>query len=677
MLFDAVEGAKKAMGVRYALVVVGFLYWCSFHDPVLASSNADNDDGGRNLDDIPDSSGGMPPNIILFMTDDQDVQHNSLDYMPQLNRLFRQEGMEFLHYYVPTSLCCPSRATILRGQYCHNTKIYDNGDLSNTTYKSGAWDKFLDEGLEEETFVTILQSAGYETALIGKYLNGYIGREATSHVPPGFDHWMGMMGLSYYGPVFSNNGERYPVDPSIYGTDFIRDWAIDFMTAVRDTSKPFFLMITPYAPHAPAIPAERHEDLFKDVVLPRFDSFDTSDDIQGDRPSWIKDMPPLLETQIEDMTEFYRNRLRTLQAVDEAIESLVDTIHDMGLEDNTYFFYTSDNGQHFGDFRLTAGKRQAYETDVLVPFLVRGPGIAKGTVVREIVQSVDLGPTFIDLATRQPYTGGSATNDNPQLVQQRRRQPVSVKSSYPMDGKSIVNMLIGKELAVPEVNSFRWAALLEMFGGSSNIGLRYRETKGYYQNHMYPNTYQALRIVNGPDWASGANWLYVEWCTGEQEFYNMTEDPYQVKNLLSPKSMTEPWADNTRRKEIDSQLVYRLSRLLAWMGNCQGIVCHSTTNSVLDEYVNDGISEWTEESGQSLLPSLQETIRNRIPCFNPTNWTTGASQRRVIMELRRKPSAVGIPVIEPFVHGFPFSDSDIVPNELLDLWEKTYQYYFH
>ena len=133
-----------------------------------------------------------PKNIILFMTDDQDVTANSIhpSIMPRLNRLFREGGMEFSNYYVPTGLCCPSRTTILRGQYCHNTEIYDNGNLNNATYRSGGWKKFLENGLEEETIATLMQSAGYETAMIGKYMNGYdlFDKMAALHKPPGVFH---------------------------------------------------------------------------------------------------------------------------------------------------------------------------------------------------------------------------------------------------------------------------------------------------------------------------------------------------------------------------------------------------------------------------------------------------------------------------------------------------------
>mmetsp|Transcript_5435 Transcript_5435/g.11837 ORF Transcript_5435/g.11837 Transcript_5435/m.11837 type:complete len:618 (-) Transcript_5435:645-2498(-) len=580
-------------------------------------------------DAAPPSSSSRRPNIILFMTDDQDVTANSLDYMPRLNRLFRREGMEFLHYYVPTGLCCPSRATILKGQYCHNTEIFDNGDLTNSTYQSGAWHKYLDTGLENETIATMLQSAGYETALIGKYLNGYMGPKAASHKPPGFDHWMGMLHLSFYGPSFSDNGEFLQLNETVYQTDFIRDWAVDFLTHKRDPSKPFFLMMTPFAPHTPATPAKRHEDMFQDAAFPRYDSFNPSDEVQQHRPAWIKDLPLLTQKQIDDMDNFYRNRLRSLQAIDEALEKVVDTLHDLQIDDNTYMFYTSDNGQHFGSFRIPAGKRQAYESDVLVPFLVRGPGIQHGAQVKQVVQSVDLAPTFLDLATRPSR--------------------YEVTSSYPMDGKSMLPLLRGEVPLEPAINTYRWAALLEMYGGSSNIGPLYKNMSAYYHNHMFPNTYQAARIVNGPGWAKGADLLYVEWCTGEQELYNMTVDRHQVDNIVGRTNLI---------------LLYRMSRLLARLGDCKGFGCYD-----LDMF---SASKEAVAPGRELmtLDAMKASIRNRIPCHNPPNMTSGDTS------LGRKQFAVGLHVPEPFAFGFPYSDGDAVSDELMEVWRK-YEHYFY
>lgn len=492
-----------------------FLFWTAAAITLVESYNYVHDtDESFSLPTIQTSGrqDTSPRNIILFMTDDQDVTANSIDpsIMPRLNRLFREGGMEFPHYFVSTGLCCPSRSTILRGQYCHNTKIFDNGNLNNSTYRSGGWQKFVETGLEAETIATLLQSAGYETAMIGKYMNGYDlnHKNAGLYKPPGWDHWMGLLKYAnFYGPIFSVDGKRIlKTNKTVYQTDFIRDWVVDFLTNQRDTTKPFFLMVNPFAPHAPAIPAERHKNLFPNARFPRYDSFNPSNDIQQQRPSWIRELPKLTEEQINNMDNFYRNRLRSLQAIDEALESITQTLDQLGLTDETYFIYTSgernesiridhrrtafipstsssfpklfpdhihflcscdetpkDNGQHFGDHRIPAGKRQAFESDVMVPFFVRGPGIPKGSSSSQVVQSVDLGPTFLDLASSHDAT---------------------LKSTYPMDGKSILPLLSSNPPYKSNYNDFRWAALFEMYGGSSNIGLRYKNAKGYYRNHM-------------------------------------------------------------------------------------------------------------------------------------------------------------------------------------------------
>ncbi len=134
-----------------------------------------------------------------------------------------------------------------------------------------------------------------------------------------------------------------------------------------------------------------------------------------------------------------------------------------------YCIMSTDNGQHFGDHRIPAGKRQAFESDVLVPFFIRGPGIAQGSSSSQVVQSVDLGPTFLDLASSQ------------------KSSSKILKSNYPMDGKSILPLLTSNPSINAGYNNFRWAALLEMYGGSSTIGKRYKKTEGYYRNHMVRN----------------------------------------------------------------------------------------------------------------------------------------------------------------------------------------------
>ena len=168
---------------------------------------------------------------------------------------------------------------------------------------------------------------------------------------------------------------------------------------------------------------------------------------------------------MDSIDEFYRNRLRALQAVDEMLQNITDALEKEGILDNTYIFYSTDNGQHLGDYRLPAGKRQAYDTDVNVPFLVRGPGVQAGMKNEQLIQNVDLLPTWVELAGIQ---GPSDTKQ---------------------DGKSMVPLLHGNDAAAGE---FRTAAILEMLGGSSNMGATYKNFPDFERNRFWNNTYVAI-----------------------------------------------------------------------------------------------------------------------------------------------------------------------------------------
>ena len=550
-------------------------------------------------------TGSDPPNIIFLLTDDQDVTAHSLNYMPRLGKIMREGGTEFANYFVPTGLCCPSRSTIVRGQYCHNTKIWDNGDLNTDTHLSGGFKKVIAEGLENETVATLLRGAGYETYLIGKYLNGYYDPEA-EHVPVGWDHWMGMTNIAYYGPHFSDQGKLLKTSADTYQTDYISNFSRNWITT-RNKSKPFFLYIAPFAPHAPSLPAKRHEGLFNDSKAPRYPSYNADDTIQVQKPSWIRRMPPLDATQLEDIDEFYRNRLRALQAVDEMLENITNLLESEGIANNTYLFYMGDNGQHLGDFRLPAGKRQAYDTDIRVPFLVRGPGIKGAVNVTEIVMSIDLLPTWVELAgAKMPTT-------------------------YIPDGKSIISLLHGSMQPQPTVNIFRSVALAEMYGGSSTMSERYSGMEDFEKNHFWDNTYQAVRVINGSDWAEGANWMYAEWCTGETEFYNVSSDPHEIFNLAST---------------TDAALLDNLSALVKVIGSCAGEDCSNINLASIaksENYKDD-----------------------RLKCFNPPN-LPGSLDDGINWDLVEEDESYCQTVVK---NGFPYADSDRVSDRIINLWNN-------
>ena len=555
------------------------------------------------------SSAFNKPNILFILTDDQDVTANSLDYMPQLNRILRKEGMEFLNYFVTTALCCPSRATIIRGQYCHNTGIWDNGDLNNNTFMSGGFAKWIANGLHDTTIATMLHNAGYETYLVGKYLNGYNDKNAHI-VPPGWDHWQGMTNMAYYGPHFSDEGQLLKVPNTVYQTDYISNKAATWLRQ-RSSEKPFFMYVAPFAPHAPSTPAHRHANLFNDKQAPRFESFNPDEKVQKEKPSWLGRLPKLTKDQIDHVDEFYRNRLRALQAVDEMLSNLTTLLDKLAELDNTYIFYMGDNGQHLGDYRLSGGKRQAYDTDIRVPFLVRGPGVQGGTRVTEIVQNIDLMPTWIELA------GGQIT------------------PGYKNDGKSIVPLLHKQQELQPSVNQFRSVSLAEMYGGSSNMGGNiYHTMAGYEKGRFWNNTYQAIRVINGSDWTSNANWMYAEWCTGENEFYNITDDPREISNVVS---------------QLTPKMISMLSLLVAQLGNCSGSECHTVDYVKIRQKVENGIQPTTKQ----------------LPCHNPPDMPSKDTPNIFSVVAEQLNPSVCQDVL---YNGFPFSDEDVVPEELLHIW---------
>ena len=194
------------------------------------------------------------PNIIFILTDDQDSTLGSLDYMPKLNALLTQNGITFSNFFVTYSLCCPSRASILRGQYPHNTQVVGNEP------PLGGFLKFHQLGLENSTIATWLHDEGYRTGLLGKYVNGYPSRSNQAYVPPGWDEWYSSTrgdAYSEYNYQLNENGKLVPYGklPEDYLTDVLGRKAMDFIQRAPSFGQPFFVFLATFAPHQPATPA--------------------------------------------------------------------------------------------------------------------------------------------------------------------------------------------------------------------------------------------------------------------------------------------------------------------------------------------------------------------------------------------------------------------------------------
>ena len=381
-----------------------------------------------------ESRAAARPNLVLVLTDDQDLLLGSLDHMPRTRALIAEQGLTFANHFVPLSLCCPSRSTILTGLYPHNHKVYTNFP------PGGGYQRFDELGHEQATLATALHAAGYRTALFGKYLNGYPGLEDPGHVPPGWDEWASPVAGAPYSEfryTLNENGKlvKYGSAPADYATDVLAGKATAFVRGAAG-GPPFFLYLATYAPHLPATPAPRHAGLFPDLQAPRTPSFNEAD--VSDKPERIRALPRLDPSQIAAIDADYRKQMRSLQAVDEAVAALVQTLQETGQLANTYVVLTSDNGFHLGQHRLEPGKYTAYETDIHVPLLVRGPGVPAGGTVRALTSSVDLAPTLAGLA-------GTALRSNP-------------------DGRSLVPLLHGPASATPAAPAgWRQVILLEQF----------------------------------------------------------------------------------------------------------------------------------------------------------------------------------------------------------------------
>jgi len=336
---------------------------------------------------------GVSPNIVFILTDDQRLE--DIAHMPRLNKLLIEHGMSFSNYFSSVSLCCPSRASILRGQYAHNT-----GVLTNSS-DSGGFSKAHALGVENSTVATWLHDHNYKTALIGKYLNHYPGSLGPEYIPPGWDYWASsVLGNPYseYNYTLNENGKQvqYGGEAGDYGTDVYAKKAVGFIKDCTTQNKPFFIYLAFYAPHGPATPAPRHESLFADAKVPRSKAFNEAD--VSKKPQFIQRLPLLTEKEIEAADTYYGKRLRSLQAVDEAIESICNTLDETKQLENTYIVFASDNGFHLGEHRMRRGKMTAYETDIHLPLIVRGPGVRHGVRAEELAGNIDLAPTFAEIA---------------------------------------------------------------------------------------------------------------------------------------------------------------------------------------------------------------------------------------------------------------------------------------
>ncbi|MBA3671911.1 MAG: sulfatase [Gemmatimonadaceae bacterium] len=456
-------------------------------------------------DGVPSQAGATAarPNIVFILSDDEDVALHA--YMPKTKALLHDRGTTFDNYFVTYSLCCPSRATTLRGQYPHSTGIEGN------QLPTGGWQKFHALGRDSSTIATWLKDAGYRTAMFGKYMNGY---QPKAGMPPGWAEWY-VTGAGYggYNYTLNENGTMVPYgrQPGDFLVDVIAHKAADVIRRSAADKTPVFLYVAPFTPHGPSTAAPRHAGLYADAALPRSPAFDEED--VSDKPKAVSSRPRLAPQVISRLEDAYRRRVRSLQSVDDLVDSVVTALRVTGQLENSYIVYASDNGFHLGEHRLMQGKNTPYESDIRVPMVIRGPRVAAGRHESALVLNNDLAQTFAAMAGVRP----------PSFVEGRSMLPLLTRSDP----------------------AWRRAAfMVERRGGRDA-----QEELGDSPDGRGQGSFDAIRT---------ADHTYVEYGTGERELYDLRRDPHQLENLAA---------------RADQALVKRLSSWLAALAKCSGSEC--------------------------------------------------------------------------------------------------------
>ena len=383
------------------------------------------------------------PNIVFIFSDDHaphaigayDGWLKSVNPTPNIDKLASQ-GMLFKNSFCTNSICGPSRAVIMTGKHSHKNGFMNNGN-------SFDWN--------QQTFPKLLQKTGYTTALYGKsHLKGK---------PQGFDDWKVLPGQGlYYNPDMITPEGRKKIEG--HCTDVVTDLAVQWLKEGRDSDKPFMLMVQHKAPHRNWMPAPRHLHLYDDIDIPEpktlFDrwwdnakparyqeleidrhmhlNFDLFVDLtkefdskaiegQFDRSAW-RNMQRMTPEQLKIWHDAYapkdkdfherkltcddlvrwkfqryaKNYLRCVKGVDESVGTIMDTLKELNVDDNTIVIYSSDQGFYIGDHGWF-DKRWMYEESLKMPLIVKWPGVtAAGSKSEQMVQNLDYGETFLDIA---------------------------------------------------------------------------------------------------------------------------------------------------------------------------------------------------------------------------------------------------------------------------------------
>jgi N-acetylglucosamine-6-sulfatase len=475
----------------------------------------------------PDRAGAAPPahpNIVVIITDDQTMGQLTEATMPRTLQLIGDEGTTFANAIATTPLCCPSRASMLTGQYGHNNGVLANrpgyGALSGKRNTLPAW----------------LERAGYRTAHVGRWLNGY----RKLGPAPGWDTWftLGEHRTYFDYDVLTDDGPvHFGKRSGAYVTRVLNRAALGIVRRLVGGLRPFYLQLDHVAPHSDgiggakegpcahsAIPPSRTPAGFEGVSLPMAPSFDEED--ISDKPPFLYPLPRIDE---EDRAEFerqWRCRLASLPPVDEGLGRIYEVLAASGELSNTAIFFISDNGFFFGEHRIRTEKYHPYEEAIRIPFMARFPQVLGPTAstIEDPVANIDLPPTILELAGARPCTRHGCRT---------------------LDGRSLLGLAQG-QVAWPERGLL--VELDRLVGEPKTV---------------LPCQYEGIRVDDQ---------LYVEHtslpnpATGvcepgtAIEHYDLGDDPFELQNLFPSPS-----------ESAASLAQQRLSDRLAQLRDCAGI----------------------------------------------------------------------------------------------------------
>ena len=502
------------------------------------------------------------PNFVVVLTDDLDLTLNSPSVLTRTKNLIASKGADLSQWFVHTPVCCPSRAELLTGKMFHNLKVNSFDQKPACMYVDVDAD-VNHQFYSQDYFARRFKDMGYTVGMFGKHLNNY----NTKEPPPGVDRWFVNGGGEYLNPSFTSaepgveptelhfNNCTWPNGNSIdcYSTSIIGNvslsWISDQVTS--QTTRPFFAYVAVKAPHiqdGPGFPQATPAPWYTDTKLPGRNYAPRTPNYNASCPDhhWlVRQQPPLKELEANKVDELYASRLRTLLSVDDLVEDLVATLDILGVLDNTYILFTSDNGYRFGQFRMPQGKFHPYENDVRVPMYIRGPGIRLGSIRPDILGThVDIMPTLLSLAA-------SSSSD----------VDVSI-AIQGMDGEDLSPLLLEKGNS--EDRPSRNMVLIEYVGLGPVI--RYQ-----HQEDAFNNTFVGLRLIDPTLPQGWQNIKYVEYTdcrhdwnftntAQEYELFDLAADPFEMKNIVSSASR---------------DLLDRLHKVLRELYTCAGESCRN------------------------------------------------------------------------------------------------------